>query len=156
MHLIGRSSSVILPFAFFPFGVYLAYIYYADRAPGELLDAAPRRRLRRVADVPPGSRCPWRSRSVALVVLLSFVATGTTSSCRTVVLRTRTSTDHGRPSSNLLASTRRSTRPWAAAAVGEHLQTGELALGTLLAVVPCDRLPRLQRARAGISSGREE
>ena len=31
MHLIGRAASVILPFAFFPFGVYLAYIYYSPR-----------------------------------------------------------------------------------------------------------------------------
>ena len=29
MHLIGRSLSIILPFAFFPFGVYLAYIFAA-------------------------------------------------------------------------------------------------------------------------------
>ena len=29
LHLIGNVLSVILPFSFFPFGVYLAYIYYA-------------------------------------------------------------------------------------------------------------------------------
>ena len=39
-HLIGSVLSVILPFAFFPFGVYLAYIYYATSIPDELLDAA--------------------------------------------------------------------------------------------------------------------
>ena len=39
-HLIGSSLSIVLPFAFFPFGVYLAYIYYANALPPPLLDAA--------------------------------------------------------------------------------------------------------------------
>ncbi len=38
--LVGSVFSIILPFAFFPFGVYLAYIYYATAVPPELLDAA--------------------------------------------------------------------------------------------------------------------
>jgi multiple sugar transport system permease protein len=40
VHLIGSVWSVILPFSFFPFGVYLAYIYYATALPPGLLDAA--------------------------------------------------------------------------------------------------------------------
>ena len=40
VHLIGSVFSVILPFSFFPFGVYLAYIYYATAMPRDLLDAA--------------------------------------------------------------------------------------------------------------------
>jgi ABC-type glycerol-3-phosphate transport system permease component len=40
LHLIGSAFAVILPFAFFPFGVYLAYIYYATAVPRDLLDAA--------------------------------------------------------------------------------------------------------------------
>ena len=40
LRLIGSSVSIILPFAFFPFGVYLAYIYYATALPPALLDAA--------------------------------------------------------------------------------------------------------------------
>jgi multiple sugar transport system permease protein len=40
VHLIGTSLSIILPFAFFPFGVYLAYIYYATALPVGILDAA--------------------------------------------------------------------------------------------------------------------
>jgi multiple sugar transport system permease protein len=40
LHLIGSSLSVILPFSFFPFGVYLAYIYYATAVPRDLLDGA--------------------------------------------------------------------------------------------------------------------
>ena len=52
LHLIGSVLSVILPFAFFPFGVYLAYIYYATALPPDLLDAARVDGCRRVADVP--------------------------------------------------------------------------------------------------------
>ena len=40
LHLIGSVLSVILPFSFFPFGVYLAYLYYATAIPRDLLDAA--------------------------------------------------------------------------------------------------------------------
>ena len=40
MHLIGNVLSVILPFSFFPFGVYLAYLYYSTAIPRDLLDAA--------------------------------------------------------------------------------------------------------------------
>jgi multiple sugar transport system permease protein len=36
----GTSWSVILPFAFYPFGTYLAYTYYAATVSDELLDAA--------------------------------------------------------------------------------------------------------------------
>jgi len=38
-HLIGTAASVILPLSFFPFGIYLAYIYYSTVIPAELLDA---------------------------------------------------------------------------------------------------------------------
>jgi multiple sugar transport system permease protein len=39
-HLLGSVLAVILPFAFFPFGVYLAYLYYATTLPAGLVDAA--------------------------------------------------------------------------------------------------------------------
>ncbi|MCU1492561.1 MAG: sugar transporter permease [Acidimicrobiaceae bacterium] len=39
-HLIGNAFSVILPFAFFPFGVYLAYIYFSSTIPPDLLAAS--------------------------------------------------------------------------------------------------------------------
>jgi multiple sugar transport system permease protein len=38
--LIGTIWSVILPFSFYPFGVYLVYIYFATSLPREILDAA--------------------------------------------------------------------------------------------------------------------
>jgi len=38
--LIGTAWSVILPFSFFPFGVYLVYIYFATALPRDILHAA--------------------------------------------------------------------------------------------------------------------
>lgn len=38
--LIGTAWSIILPFSFYPFGVYLVYIYFATSLPGDLLSAA--------------------------------------------------------------------------------------------------------------------
>jgi multiple sugar transport system permease protein len=40
LRLIGSIFSIILPFSFFPFGVYLAYIYYSTALPAGLLNAA--------------------------------------------------------------------------------------------------------------------
>ncbi|MEV6760001.1 carbohydrate ABC transporter permease [Streptomyces sp. NPDC051105] len=39
-HLIGTVWSVILPFSFYPFGVYLVYIYFGSSLPRDLLAAA--------------------------------------------------------------------------------------------------------------------
>ena len=40
VHLIGNPLAVILPFSFYPFGVYLTYIYFSTSVPRDLLDAA--------------------------------------------------------------------------------------------------------------------
>ncbi|MGY0063830.1 carbohydrate ABC transporter permease [Streptomyces sp. LZ34] len=40
VHLDGTIWSVILPFSFFPFGVYLTYIYFSSNLPADLLAAA--------------------------------------------------------------------------------------------------------------------
>lgn len=40
VRLIGSPLSVILPFSFFPFGVYLTYIYFSTSVSRDLLDAA--------------------------------------------------------------------------------------------------------------------
>ncbi|SNT17124.1 carbohydrate ABC transporter membrane protein 2, CUT1 family [Streptosporangium subroseum] len=39
-HLIGTVWSIILPFSFYPFGVYLVYIYFGTTLPREILAAA--------------------------------------------------------------------------------------------------------------------
>ncbi|MCB2175336.1 MAG: carbohydrate ABC transporter permease [Actinomycetales bacterium] len=73
VHLIGKPLAAILPFSFFPFGVYLTYIYFSTSVPRDLLDAA---RIdgcgefavfRRVA-------MPLATPVVALVGFFSFVA----------------------------------------------------------------------------------
>lgn len=40
VRLIGNPLAAILPFSFFPFGVYLTYIYFSTAVSRELLDAA--------------------------------------------------------------------------------------------------------------------
>jgi multiple sugar transport system permease protein len=40
VHLVGTPLAVILPFSFFPFGVYLTYIYFSTSISHDLLDAA--------------------------------------------------------------------------------------------------------------------
>jgi multiple sugar transport system permease protein len=73
MSLIGSSLSVILPFAFYPFGVYLVYIYYATAFPPGLLDAA---RLDGCGELQTFLRValPLARPVVALVFFFSFVA----------------------------------------------------------------------------------
>jgi len=73
LHLIGNLMSVVLPFAFYPFGVYLAYIYFSTSIPKELLEAARLdgcgewRTFFKVA-------LPLAKPVVALVTFFSFVA----------------------------------------------------------------------------------
>lgn len=40
VHLTNTAASVILPASFYPFGVYLAFIYFATSLPKEILEAA--------------------------------------------------------------------------------------------------------------------
>ncbi len=40
VHLIGTMWSIVLPYSFYPFGVYLTYIYFTTAVPKDLLAAA--------------------------------------------------------------------------------------------------------------------
>jgi multiple sugar transport system permease protein len=73
MRLIGSAFSIILPFSFFPFGVYLAYVYYATTLPPALLDAA---RVDGCGELQTFLRValPLARPAVALVFFFSFVA----------------------------------------------------------------------------------
>ena len=73
LHLLGSMLAVILPFAFFPFGVYLAYLYFATRLPTGLLDAA---RVDGCSEWQVFSRValPLARPVVALVFFFSFAA----------------------------------------------------------------------------------
>jgi multiple sugar transport system permease protein len=135
LHLIGSSLSVILPFSFFPFGVYLAYLYYSTAIPADLLDAA---RLdgcgewatfRHVA-------LPLAKPVVALVLFFSFVSDWNNFFLPYTVLADSSKYPIQVGLSTLLSSTP-SFNP---AVGGGGQQVGifrpELALATLLAVVP--------------------
>ena len=135
LHLIGRSLSVILPFAFFPFGVYLAYIYYATALPRGLLDAArvdgctEWQTFRHIA-------FPLARPVVALVFFFSFVADWNNFFLPYVVLADSSQYPIQVGLSDLLSST-----PSFNPAVGGGGQSvdifkPELALATLVAVVP--------------------
>jgi multiple sugar transport system permease protein len=135
LHLIGSVFSVILPFSFFPFGVYLAYLYYATSIPPELLDAArvdgcgEWLTFRRVA-------LPLAKPVVALVFFFSFVSNWNNFFLPYVVLADSNQYPITVGLSNLLAST-----PSFNPAVGGGGQTTnifkpELALATLVAVIP--------------------
>lgn len=131
VHLIGSMWSVILPYSFYPFGVYLAYIYFSTALPGELLEAA---RLdgcsefgvfRRVA-------LPLAAPVVALVGFFSFVANWTNYFLPYVLL----------PQSNQFPvqvglGTLLDDVPQFNPTVGTlAVQRPELALATLLAITP--------------------
>ena len=77
VHLIGSLWSVVLPFSFYPFGVYLTYIYFSTALPRDLLDAAridgchaSSAAFRRIA-------LPLAAPIIALVGFFSFVANWT-------------------------------------------------------------------------------
>ncbi|MFD1048493.1 carbohydrate ABC transporter permease [Kibdelosporangium lantanae] len=76
VHLVGSMWSIILPYAFYPFGVYLAYIYFNTALPRELLDAA---RLDGCSEFGVFRRIalPLATPVVALVGFFSFVANWT-------------------------------------------------------------------------------
>lgn len=135
LHLIGSVFSVILPFAFFPFGVYLAYIYYATAVPPELLDAA------RVDGCGEWLTfwhvaLPLGMPVVALVVFFSFVADWNNFFLPYAVLADSSQYPLPVGLSDLLSSTP-SFNP-AAGGGGQQVNIfrPELALATLLAVIP--------------------
>jgi multiple sugar transport system permease protein len=135
LHLIGSALSVILPFSYFPFGVYLAYIYYSTALPPDLLDAAridgcgEWSTFRRIA-------LPLAKPVVALVFFFSFVSDWNNFFLPYAVLADSSQYPIQVGLSDLLSSTP-SFNP---AVGGGGQQVGifrpELALATLIAVVP--------------------
>jgi multiple sugar transport system permease protein len=135
LHLIGNVLSVILPFAFYPFGVYLAYIYYSTALPPELLDAAridgcgEWSTFRHVA-------LPLAKPVVALVLFFSFVADWTNFFLPYTVLADSKQYPIQVGLSNLLSSTPSFNPAVGGGGQQVNIFRPELALATLLAVVP--------------------
>jgi multiple sugar transport system permease protein len=71
VHLVGSPLAAILPFSFFPFGVYLTYIYFSTALSRDLLDAA---RMDGASEVEVFTRIamPLATPVIALVGFFSF------------------------------------------------------------------------------------
>ena len=76
VHLVGTLWSVVLPFSFYPFGVYLTYIYFSTALPRDLLAAA---RIDGCSEFGAFRRIalPLAAPIIALVGFFSFVANWT-------------------------------------------------------------------------------
>jgi multiple sugar transport system permease protein len=135
LHLIGNALSVILPFAFFPFGVYLAYIYYVTAVPRELLDAARADgcgewlTFRRVG-------LPLAKPVVALVFFFSFVADWNNFFLPYAVIADSSQYPIQVGLSDLLSSTPSFNPAQGGGGQQVNIFRPELALATLLAVIP--------------------
>lgn len=129
--LIGSMWSVVLPYSFYPFGVYLVYIFFNTALPRELLDAA---RLdgcsefgvfRRVA-------LPLAAPVVALVGFFSFVTNWTNYFLPYVLLPSSGQFPVQVGLGELLNNV-----PQFNPTVGElAVQRPQLALATLVAIIP--------------------
>jgi multiple sugar transport system permease protein len=135
LHLIGRAASVILPFAFFPFGVYLAYIYYLTALPPGLLEAA---RADGAGELQTFLRIalPLAKPIVALVFFFSFVADWNNFFLPYVVLADSNQYPITVGLSNLLSSTPSFNPAAGGGGQSVNIFRPELALATLLAVIP--------------------
>jgi multiple sugar transport system permease protein len=135
VHLIGSVFAVILPFAFFPFGVYLAYIYYATAVPRDLLDAARADgcgewlTFRRVG-------LPLAKPVVALVFFFSFVADWNNFFLPYAVIADSSQYPIQVGLSDLLSSTPSFNPAQGGGGQQVNIFRPELALATLLAVIP--------------------
>ena len=135
LHLIGSVLSVILPFSFFPFGVYIAYIYYATAIPRDLLDAArvdgcgEWQTFRRIA-------LPLARPVVALVFFFSFAADWNNFFLPYVVLADSSQYPIQVGLSDLLSSTPSFNPASGGGGQQVNIFRPELALATLLAVIP--------------------
>jgi multiple sugar transport system permease protein len=135
VHLIGSVLSVILPFAFFPFGVYLAYIYYATAVPRDLLDAA---RVDGCGEWLTFLRValPLAKPIVALVFFFSFVADWNNFFLPYAVLADSSQYPIQVGLSDLLSSTPSFNPAQGGGGQQVNIFRPELALATLLAVIP--------------------
>jgi multiple sugar transport system permease protein len=135
LRLIGSAFAVILPFSFFPFGVYLAYIYYATAVPRDLLDAARADgcgewlTFRRVA-------LPLAKPVVALVFFFSFVADWNNFFLPYAVIADSSQYPIQVGLSDLLSSTPSFNPAQGGGGQQVNIFRPELALATLLAVIP--------------------
>ncbi|WP_036320829.1 carbohydrate ABC transporter permease [Microbispora sp. ATCC PTA-5024] len=130
--LIGSPLSVILPMAFFPFGVYLTYIYFSTSVPRDLLAAA---RLDGCTELQVFTRValPLAAPIVALVAFFSFVQSWNNFFLPFVMLPS----SEGYPVQVGLTSLLASTPAFNPSSAGtQSVQLPTLALATVISVLP--------------------
>ncbi|MCX5269455.1 carbohydrate ABC transporter permease [Streptomyces sp. NBC_00199] len=132
VHLDGTIWSVILPFSFFPFGVYLTYIYFSSNVPADLLAAAridgcsEWQVFRLVA-------MPLAKPVIALVGFFNFVGNWNNFFLPFVMLPDSSDYPAQVGLNNLLTS---SSVFNTSSGVSNHIMRPELALATLVTIVP--------------------
>jgi len=134
MFSIGQLWPVIVIMAFYPFGVYLAYIHFLTTLPRELIEAA---RIDGLNDVSIFLRvaAPLAKQAVALVVFFSFVATWTNYFLPLVLLPL----SNQRPLSvglQSLVSASPLFDPTTSAGLAVKLYMPQLALATTATIIP--------------------
>ncbi|GAB3149474.1 carbohydrate ABC transporter permease [Microbispora hainanensis] len=130
--LIGSPLSVILPMSFFPFGVYLTYIYFSTSIPRDLLAAA---RLDGCGEFQVFTRValPLAAPIVALVAFFSFVQNWNNFFLPFVMLPS----SEGYPIQVGLTSLLASTPAFNPSSAGaQSVQLPTLALATVISVLP--------------------
>ena len=130
--LVGRPLSVILPFSFYPFGVYLTYIYFSTSIPRSLLAAA---RLDGCNEFQVFTRIalPLATPVVALVAFFSFVQNWNNYFLPFVMLPSSDSYPMQVGLSTLLSATP-AFNP--SSAGSESVQLPTLALATIVSMLP--------------------
>jgi multiple sugar transport system permease protein len=130
--LVGTALSVILPFSFYPFGVYLAFIYFSTSIPGSLLAAA---RLDGCNELQVFLRValPLAAPVVALVGFFSFTQNWNNYFLPFVMLPSSDNYPLQVGLSTMLSSTP-AFNP--SSAGSDSVQLSTLALGTLVSVLP--------------------
>jgi multiple sugar transport system permease protein len=130
--LIGTPYSVILPMSFFPFGVYLTYIYFSTSIPRDLLAAA---RIDGCSEFQVFTRIalPLAAPIVALVAFFSFVQSWNNFFLPFVMLPS----SDGYPIQVGLTSLLASTPAFNPSSAGtQSVQLPTLALATVISVLP--------------------
>ncbi|WP_369231014.1 carbohydrate ABC transporter permease [Streptomyces sp. R21] len=131
VHLIGTMWSIILPYSFYPFGVYLTYIYFTTAVPRDLLAAA---RMDGCSEfrVFWHIALPLATPVIALVGFFSFVANWTNYFLPYVMLPESSQMPIQVGVGSLLSNV-----PSFNPAVGDlAIQRPQLALATLVAITP--------------------
>jgi multiple sugar transport system permease protein len=132
LKLVGTPLALILPFAFFPFGVYLTYIYFSTSLQRSMLEAA---RIDGASEVQIFFRIalPLARPIIALVAFFSFVANWQNFFLPYLVMPSSSQQPIQVGLSQLMASSP-AFNPGGTANLG--IDTPELTLAILLSVIP--------------------